>query len=52
MSTEPYAVITSDAHAGASIAAYRDYLDGRHQQLFDQWRGSYSNPQRQHIGSK
>jgi predicted TIM-barrel fold metal-dependent hydrolase len=52
MSESPYAVITSDAHAGASIATYRDYLDAKHQQLFDDWRGSYSNPQRAHIGSK
>ena len=52
MNPNPYAVITSDAHAGASIATYRDYLDARHQELFDKWRGSYTNPQRQHIGSK
>jgi len=48
----PYVVVTSDAHAGASINAYRDYLDARHQQLFDEWRGSYVNPQKKHIGSK
>jgi len=48
----PYTVITSDSHAGASIAAYREYLDARHQQLFDAWRGSYRNPQKKHIGSK
>jgi predicted TIM-barrel fold metal-dependent hydrolase len=48
----PYVVITSDAHAGASIATYRDYLDAKHQQLFDEWRGSYVNPQKKHIGSK
>jgi predicted TIM-barrel fold metal-dependent hydrolase len=48
----PYAIITSDAHAGASIQTYRDYLDSKHQQLFDEWRGSYTNPQRTHIGSK
>lgn len=52
MSSKPYAVITSDAHAGASIAAYREYLDAKHQALFDEWRGSYRNPQREHIGSK
>lgn len=52
MSAKPYAVITSDAHAGASINAYRDYLDAKHQALFDEWRGSYQNPQRSHIGSK
>ncbi|MCA9502422.1 MAG: amidohydrolase [Spirochaetaceae bacterium] len=48
----PYTIITSDAHAGASIDTYRDYLDARHQKLFDDWRGSYRNPQKKHIGSK
>ncbi len=52
MSSRPYTVITSDAHAGASIATYRDYLDARHKTLYDQWRGTYTNPQREHIGSK
>jgi predicted TIM-barrel fold metal-dependent hydrolase len=49
---KPYTVITSDSHAGASIATYRDYLDAKHQALFDEWRGSYRNPQKKHIGSK
>ena len=48
----PYTVITADAHAGASIATYRDYLDQKHQKLFDDWRGTYKNPQKKHIGSK
>jgi len=48
----PYVIVTADSHAGASIAAYRDYLDARHQKLFDEWRGTYKNPQRKHIGSK
>ena len=52
MSATPYAVITSDSHAGASINTYRDYLDEKHRALFDEWRGSYSNPQKKHIGSK
>jgi predicted TIM-barrel fold metal-dependent hydrolase len=48
----PYIVISADTHAGASIQTYRDYLDAAHKELFDQWRGGYRNPQRQHIGSK
>jgi predicted TIM-barrel fold metal-dependent hydrolase len=51
MST-PYTVITSDSHAGASVDTYRGYLDAEHQKLFDEWRGSYRNPQQKHIGSK
>ena len=50
--TAPYTVITADAHAGASVNTYREYLDAKHQALFDEWRGSYKNPQRKHIGSK
>ena len=50
--TRPYVVISSDTHAGASIQAYREYLDDAHKQLFDEWRGAYQNPQREHIGSK
>jgi len=52
MPNTPYTVITADAHAGASIDTYREYLDAKHRKLFDEWRGSYRNPQRQHIGSK
>jgi predicted TIM-barrel fold metal-dependent hydrolase len=50
--TSPYTVITADSHAGANIATYREYLDAEHQRLFDDWRGTYKNPQRKHIGSK
>jgi predicted TIM-barrel fold metal-dependent hydrolase len=48
----PYTVISADTHAGASIQTYRDYLDDAHRKLFDEWRGGYRNPQREHIGSK
>ncbi|MEZ4217669.1 MAG: amidohydrolase family protein [Myxococcota bacterium] len=47
-----YVVISCDTHAGASVNDYREYLDAKHQKLFDDWRGSYRNPQQQHIGSK
>ena len=50
--SKPYVVISADTHAGASIQAYREYLDAEHQKLFDEWRGAYRNPQREHIGSK
>jgi predicted TIM-barrel fold metal-dependent hydrolase len=49
---EPYVVISADTHAGASIQTYRDYLDPALRDEFDAWRGSYTNPQKQHIGSK
>ena len=48
----PYITITADTHAGASIQAYRDYLDPAYRAAFDEWRGSYSNPAQEHIGGK
>jgi predicted TIM-barrel fold metal-dependent hydrolase len=52
MSNEPYVVITADTHAGASLDAYREYLDPRWRGEFDAWRQRYSNPSRKHIGGK
>jgi predicted TIM-barrel fold metal-dependent hydrolase len=51
-SNDPYVVITADTHAGASIQAYRDYLDPKYQSRFDDWRGGYRNPSKKHIGGK
>jgi len=31
----PYVVITGDTHAGASVDAYREYLDPEHREDFD-----------------
>ena len=50
--SKPYVVITADSHAGAKLQTYRDYLDAEHRKLFDEWRGTYRNPQQKHIGSK
>jgi len=44
--------ITADTHAGAAIDAYRDYLDPKYRGDFDDWRGSYKNPAKKHVGSK
>jgi predicted TIM-barrel fold metal-dependent hydrolase len=51
-SSRPYVTITADTHAGASIEAYREYLDPKERREFDDWRGSYSNPSRRHVGGK
>ncbi len=48
----PYALISADTHAGASVEGYKPYLDAKHQAIFDEWRGTYRNPQKAHIGSK
>ncbi len=48
----PFVTITADTHAGASIEAYREYLDPGDRAAFDDWRGGYRNPSRKHVGSK
>ncbi|HET6471459.1 MAG TPA: amidohydrolase family protein, partial [Pseudomonadales bacterium] len=52
MSNEPYVLITADTHAGGSHAQYREYLDPKYRDAFDQWRGGYKNPAQEHYGSK
>ncbi len=50
--TTPYTLITADTHAGASIDAYREYLDPKYRSEFDAWRGGYRNPSKSHLGGK
>jgi len=52
VSEQPFVVITADTHAGASIDAYREYLDPAFRPAFDEWRGSYRNPAEKHVGGK
>lgn len=51
-SERPYTIITADTHAGASIEAYRAYLDPQWQGDFDAWRAAYKNPSKKHLGTK
>ena len=37
-SDEPYVVITADTHAGASLNTYREYLDPKYRERFDERR--------------
>jgi len=39
-----YTVISSDTHAGGSHAMYREFLDPKFHEAFDEWRGGYKNP--------
>ena len=39
-----YTIISSDCHAGANHATYREYLDPAWRDEFDAWRGKYRNP--------
>jgi len=52
MSDAPYVLITADTHAGGSHAQYREYLDPRYRNSFDEWRGGYKNPSQEHYGRK
>ena len=52
MSEEPYILITADTNAGCSHAQYRDYLDPKYREQFDEWRGDYKNPSQEHYGEK
>ena len=52
MSNEPYILITADTHAGGSHAQYREYLDPKYRDQFDEWRGGYKNPSQEHYGEK
>lgn len=36
-SDAPYVIVSSDTHAGLQVAEYRDYLDPRHHEAFDEW---------------
>ena len=51
-SSAPYVVITADAHAGASIAAYREYLDPEYRDDFDVWRSGHKKSSSDHVSSK
>jgi predicted TIM-barrel fold metal-dependent hydrolase len=42
--TDRYTIISSDCHAGANHATYREYLDPAWREEFDAWRGRYRNP--------
>jgi len=42
--TDRYTIISSDCHAGANHATYREYLDPQWRDAFDAWRGGYKNP--------
>ncbi len=44
--TDRYTIISSDSHAGANLATYREYLDPEWHEEFDAWRAAYRNPYR------
>jgi len=52
MTDSPYILITADTHAGGNHAQYREYLDPKYRDAFDEWRGGYKNPSLSHYGEK
>jgi predicted TIM-barrel fold metal-dependent hydrolase len=50
--SEPYILITADTHAGGSHAAYRECLEAKYRERFDDWRGGYKNPSQEHYAVK
>ncbi|MGQ0832092.1 MAG: amidohydrolase family protein [Microthrixaceae bacterium] len=46
-----YVVISADCHAGASITAYRPYLEARYHDDFDAWMHTFDNPYKDLTGS-
>ena len=44
MSSDRYAIISSDGHAGADLWDYKPYLAARFHDEFDAWAASYVNP--------
>jgi predicted TIM-barrel fold metal-dependent hydrolase len=42
--SDHFTIISSDSHAGASHATYREYLDPAYLEDFDAWRNKYKNP--------
>jgi predicted TIM-barrel fold metal-dependent hydrolase len=54
-SRRPYITITADAHAGASLDTYREYLDPKYREPFDTWRTALrgsGNPAKKSAGSR
>jgi predicted TIM-barrel fold metal-dependent hydrolase len=51
-SHRPYVTITADAHAGASLDVYRQYLESKDHEAFDAWRAAIRKSGKKSIGSR
>jgi predicted TIM-barrel fold metal-dependent hydrolase len=52
VSEKPYVLITADSHAGGSHAQYREYLNPKYRDQFDEWRGARGSRDKKHFPSK
>ena len=44
LADDRYIVVSSDGHAGAQMHEYREYLEAKYLDEFDEWAKSYVNP--------
>jgi predicted TIM-barrel fold metal-dependent hydrolase len=44
VAVDRYIVISADCHAGAELRAYKDFLEARYHDAFDDWADHYVNP--------
>ena len=44
LADDRYIVVSADGHAGAQMHEYRDYLEAKYLDEFDEWAKSYVNP--------
>lgn len=42
--SERYAIVSADGHAGASVTAYKPYLESQYHDEFDRWAATYFDP--------
>ncbi len=41
--TDRYTIISADCHGGGSSAQYREYLEAKYRDQYDEWRGGDKN---------
>jgi predicted TIM-barrel fold metal-dependent hydrolase len=47
---EHYVIVSADCHGGAELHEYRDYLEHRHHETFDDWARDYAIPYEDLMG--
>jgi predicted TIM-barrel fold metal-dependent hydrolase len=50
--SEHYVIVSADCHGGAELLEYRDYLEQRHHEAFDDWAHTYAIPYEDLMGDE
>jgi predicted TIM-barrel fold metal-dependent hydrolase len=50
--SEHYVIVSADCHGGAELLEYRDYLEQRHHEAFDDWARQYAIPYEDLMGDE